>query len=168
MAERYPFSVARREFSSLYDRVEQGAMAIVRRRGSKPIAIVDAAEQTRLLARSFPFSVQVRVGRDYVALWVDDLPVHAHADNLEAATDELVQELIQYAEDWEEQLRFAPNHGDAWGFVRRIQLAGNAEAIREMLIGRDGAHHQGFPRPQADRGPGSLQAHPQDSTADNR
>lgn len=134
MDTHYAFSAARREFSSLYDRVERGAIAVVRRRGSKPVVIVDAEEQERLLARHFRFAVQVRVGEDSVAMWVEDLPLHAQADDFESATQELAQELIQYAEDWESQFRFASNHKDAWGFVRRIELAGSREAVRDMLI----------------------------------
>ena len=80
METHYRFSDARKDFSSLYDRVEKGSIAVVQRRGSKPVAMVDAEEQQRLLALHFPFAVQVRVGKDSVAMWVENLPVHAQAD----------------------------------------------------------------------------------------
>lgn len=134
MDTHYLFSSARKQFSSLYDRVEGGAVAVVQRRGSRPIAVVDAEEQQQLLALHFPFAVQVRIGKDNVAMWVEDLPVHAQADELNSATHALAQELIEYAEDWESELRFAPNHKGALGFVRRIQLAGSEEAVEAMLI----------------------------------
>lgn len=134
MDTHFPFSVARKEFSSLYDRVERGSTAVVRRRGSRPVAVVDAEELERLLALHFPFSVQVRVGKNSVAMWCEQLPLHAQAEDLEAATRALAAELIEYAEEWESELRFAPNHKDAWGFVRRIELAGSEQAVADMLI----------------------------------
>jgi hypothetical protein len=130
----FPFSVARKEFSSLYDRVEKGSTAVVERRGSKPVAVVDAEELGQLLALHFPFAVQVRVGKDSVAMWCEHLPIHAQADEFEAATRTLAAELIEYAEEWGSELRFAPNHKDAWGFVRRIELAGSEQAVADMLI----------------------------------
>lgn len=134
MDTHYPFSVARKDLSSLYDRVEQGALAVVARRGSRPVAIVDAEEQAGLLAANFPFSVEVRVRKDYVAMWVEDLPVHAQAADLDSAATELAEELVAYAEEWERELRHAPNHKVNWGYVRRVELAGNVEAVRQMLI----------------------------------
>ncbi|MBI4728743.1 MAG: type II toxin-antitoxin system Phd/YefM family antitoxin [Acidobacteria bacterium] len=134
MDTHFPFSVARKEFSALYDRVEQGSAAVVQRRGSKPVAVVDAEELERLLALHFPFDVQVRVGKDTVAMWPGPLPVHAQADDFESATRALAAELIEYAEEWERELRFAPNHKDAWGFVRRIELAGSEQAVIDMLV----------------------------------
>lgn len=134
MDTHLPFSVARKKFSSLYDKVEQGATAVVRRRGSKPVALVDAQELEGLLALQFPFLVQVRVGTDTVAMWCERLPVHVQADDFEAATKALAAELIEYAEEWESELRFAPNHKDAWGFVRRIELAGTQDAVVALLI----------------------------------
>lgn len=134
MDTHYPFSEARKDFSSLYDRVEKGSIAVVQRRGSKPVAMVDAEEQQRLLALHFPFAVQVRVGKDSVAMWVENLPVHAQADDFESATRALAAELVEYAEEWESELRFVPNHKDLWGYVRRIELAGSEDAVAEMLV----------------------------------
>ncbi|HEX9711015.1 MAG TPA: hypothetical protein VGB52_00490 [Actinomycetota bacterium] len=134
MDTHIPFSVARKEFSSLYDRVEKGSIAVVQRRGSKPVAVVDAEEQEQLLALHFPFSIRVQVGKDSVSMWPEQLPVHAQADDFEAATRVLAGELVEYAEDWENELRFAPNHKHALGFVRRIELAGSEVAVEAMLI----------------------------------
>lgn len=134
MDTHYRFSDARKDFSSLYDRVEKGSIVVVQRRGSKAVAVVDAEEQARLLALHFPFAVQVRVGKDSVAMWVEKLPVHAQADDFESATRALATELVEYAQEWESELRFAPNHKDFWGFVRRIELAGSEEAVSEMLV----------------------------------
>ena len=134
MRTHFPFSVARKQFSALYDRVEGGSSAVVQRRGSRPIAVVDAEELERLLALHFPFSVQVRVKEDSVAMWCEHLPVHGQANDLEEATRALAAELIEYAETWESELQFAPNHKQAWGFVRRIELAGSEEAVADMLI----------------------------------
>ncbi len=134
METHYPFSEARKDFSSLYDRVENGSIAVVQRRGSRPVAMVDAEEQQRLLALHFPFAVQVRVGKDGVAIWVENLPVHAQADDFESATEALAAELVEYAEEWERELRFAPNHKDLWGYVRRIELAGSEQAVAAMLV----------------------------------
>ncbi|MFA5786247.1 MAG: hypothetical protein WDA71_04550 [Actinomycetota bacterium] len=134
MDTHYAFSAARKDFSGLYDRVEKGQTVVVERRGSPPLAMVDAQEQAALLARVCPFSVQVRVGRDHVAMWVEGLPLHAQAKDLDSATTELAEELVDYAEDWVRELRHAPNHRKALGFVRRIELAGSVEAVREMLI----------------------------------
>lgn len=134
MDTHLPFSVARKKFSSLYDRVERGSTAVVQRRGSKPVAVVDAEELERLLAPQFPFAVQVRVGENGVAMWCEHLPVQAQADDFEVATRALAAELVEYAEEWTSELRFAPNHKHAWGFVRRIELAGSEQAVVDMLI----------------------------------
>lgn len=66
-------------------------------------------------------------------MWVENLPVHAQADDFDSATHALAAELVEYAEEWENELRFAPNHKGFWGFVRRIELAGSAEALADML-----------------------------------
>jgi len=44
-------------------------------------------------------------------------------DSISELTDDLVAAAREYADDWNDSLRHAPNHADNWGFVQVVMLS---------------------------------------------
>ncbi|MGH2681779.1 MAG: hypothetical protein ACRDIX_00925 [Actinomycetota bacterium] len=133
-------AAARQMLADLLDRVLSGNIAVIERRGEKGVALVDAREHDRLLARAFPFSPQVYFEEAGTSIWLPELAVFGQGSDLDEAMDDLVLAVIDYVEAWqEEELNRAPNHEARSGWVHRIQLADRPEAIRQLLIDQDEA-----------------------------
>ncbi len=128
------FTEARSQLSRLYSRLrEEGGVELIERNQERDVAIVNASEYVHLLERQAPFRIEISFGEGNVAVWLKNLPVHAEGDSLDDALQGLAVALIDYASTWEKHLRHAPNHAQNLGYVRRVQLAGSAEAVRHML-----------------------------------
>lgn len=135
MRHCFQYSEARSNLKDVYDDVERGNVAIIRRRGSRPVAVWDVAEAAEMLAELFPMNPQVSFGESHVAMWLPDLPVHAEGEDFDQAAESLVDALTDYVELWEAELRHAPNHADKRRYVRQVQLCGgDREEIRRLLF----------------------------------
>ncbi|MGH8905226.1 MAG: hypothetical protein ACRD0K_01585 [Egibacteraceae bacterium] len=130
MRDRFMFSDARREFSSVYDRVAgDGAAVIVERRGSGAVAVVPLDQLRADLAALYPFSHEVLFDENGpVSVWLPEFAVYGQGNDLDHAIDDLIDEVEDYVEEWFEGLRHAPNHAGRLGWVRRVGLtAGRVE-----------------------------------------
>lgn len=128
------FTEARSQLSRLYSRIrEEGGVELIERNQERDVALVNAAEYGHLLEERAPFRIEMSFQEGSVACWILGLPVHAEGDTLEEALQELAVALIDYASTWEKYLRHAPNHSQNVGYVRRVQLAGSVDVVREML-----------------------------------
>lgn len=47
----------------------------------------------------------------------------------------MVDALREYAEDWQDRLLDAPDHGENWGLVQLISLSDD-DQLREWLVGK--------------------------------
>ena len=56
------------------------------------------------------------------------------ASTFDAAINEMIDALREYAEDWQDHLLDAPNHRDNWGLVQMICLSTD-DQLREWLVG---------------------------------
>jgi len=127
------FSHARSNFKDLLDAAEQGRVATVRRE-SATSAVVDADRMRHFLTSVIPSRAQVVPEADGWSVIIPGLPVAADAESFGEAIAEMVLALREYAEDWQDHLRDAPNHRDNWGLVQLIVLS-NDDNLRSWLVG---------------------------------
>ena len=131
----FQYSEARSNLKKVYDDVVRGNVALIKRRGSRPVAVWDVAEAAELLAELFPMDPQVSFGDGHVAMWLPNLPVHAEGRDFDEAAESLVDALLDYVQLWEEELRHAPNHALNRRYVRQVQLCGgDREQVHRLLF----------------------------------
>ena len=122
---------ARSNFKAALDHAEQGVSVPVRR-GERVSAIVDAARLRETLATLINPDVQVFHEGEWGA-FVPAVPsISATGDTFDEVIDDLVSAAREYADDWNDHLRHAPNHADHWGFVQVVMLSDDAE-LRDWL-----------------------------------
>ena len=63
------------------------------------------------------------------SVFLPGTPIAADGADLDEAAEEFVAALREYAEDWIERLRFAPNHVQHWPLVHFVSLISDAEMI---------------------------------------
>jgi hypothetical protein len=68
-----------------------------------------------------------------ISLWLPELALFGRGSSVEEAKADLLEEMRIYAEDWRDHLRDAPNHRVRAGWVRRIELAEDDEALARLL-----------------------------------
>ncbi|MGD0998076.1 MAG: hypothetical protein ABR941_07125 [Thermoleophilia bacterium] len=131
--ETWTVTEARRQLPSLLDKAREGRWQLIGRRSRREIILADAEEVSALLGTCYRFHPEVIVSEVDVGLWLPELNTHAVAATLDEALQELADVMLGYAEEWEEQLRHAVNHRANIGYVRRIELAGDADGVVAML-----------------------------------
>jgi len=127
------YSEARAHLKDLLDAAERGKVATVRR-DSASAAVLDAVRLRHFLATVVPSRAQVVAEAGGWSVFIPGLPVAADGPTFDAALDEMVQALREYAEDWQDRLLDAPNHRDNWGLVQMISLSDD-DQLREWLAG---------------------------------
>jgi prevent-host-death family protein len=133
--ETWPMTEARRQLPALLDKVRDGRWQLIGRRGRPEAVIADAAQMAELLRACYPFSPEVFVEQDEVGIYLTELEVHGTGATLQDAEDDLLEAALDYVEDWEDHLKAAPNHRGNVGYVRRLELAGDAAGVRSVLFG---------------------------------
>jgi predicted RNase H-like HicB family nuclease len=126
---------ARSEIKHVLDVAADGSPVTVRREGER-FAVVDAARLRYFLASIGP-RAQVVAEDGGWSLFFPSLPIAAEGDSLNEAFDDAVVVLREYAEDWVDHLRTAPNHAKNWGLVQLVSLSSDEE-LRAWLIGTAG------------------------------
>ena len=124
-------SEARAHFSALIDAAEAGVPATVRR-DRRRAAVVDAERLRHFLVTVRPARAEVVAEGDGWSVLLPGLPIAADGETFEEALDEMVVALREYAEDWADHLRHAPNHQQNWGLVQIIDLSSD-EQLRDWL-----------------------------------
>jgi len=133
--ETWPMTEARRQLPALLDKVRNGRWQLIGRRGRPEAVVADAAQLAELLGACCPFSPEVFIEADEVGIYLTGLEVHGVGATLQEAEDDLLEAALEYVEDWEDHLYAAPNHRGNMGYVRRIELAGDAAGVRRVLFG---------------------------------
>lgn len=86
-------------------------------------------------AAQSPFDVKVSVTGHQTSMWIDGVPVHGVGDSYEEAEDDFLDALVSYAEEWVEELRYAPNHRANAPLVERVLMfAGDREELRRVVF----------------------------------
>lgn len=113
---------AREHLRDLLDAAEAGIPATVRRHGSRA-AVVDAERLRHFLSSLRPAQAQAVPEAGGWSIMLPGLPLAADGATFDEALDDLVEVLREYAADWRDHLRHAPNHADNWALVQIIDLS---------------------------------------------
>jgi hypothetical protein len=125
---------ARDHFKELMDRAESGGVAVLRRNST--MVLVDRELFDSVLASRHPFDVKVSLADGQASMWMDGIPVHGVGDSYDQAEEDFLDALVDYAETWIEELRFAPNHRAHGGLVERVLMyAGERDELRRVVFG---------------------------------
>ena len=135
MVPIHKFSRARSQMSRITDEVQAGGLAVVERRGFRML-LTSFDEQRELLEGGFEFHPEVLLDGDGVGIWLPELPVHGQGETLEQAEDDVIDAALDYADMWFDQLHRAPNHVGNRGWVWRLAMADDRDALRRVLFGR--------------------------------
>jgi predicted RNase H-like HicB family nuclease len=133
----YPnIAAARANFKSLVDAAVAGIPSHLRR-DSQDIALVDVERLRHFLGRiATPAEVVAEAGG--WSIFIPGVPVAADGAAFDEAVAEMVDALREYAEDWANHLRLAPNHHDNWGLVQLIALSTDKQ-LAEWVSGAPAA-----------------------------
>jgi predicted RNase H-like HicB family nuclease len=124
---------ARAHLKDLLDAADEGRVATVRRDSGRA-AFVDVERLRRHLSLGCPSKAEVVPEAGGWSVFLPGLPLVADGATFDEAMEEMVQALREYAEDWQDRLRTAPNHEERWGLVQLIALSDDAE-LRDWLVG---------------------------------
>ena len=125
---------ARDHFKELMDRAEDGGVAVLRRNST--MVLVDRDMLDSALAAMHPFDVKVGFAEGQTSLWMDGVPVHGVGNSYDEAEEDFLDALVDYAEAWMAELRFAPNHRENVGLVDRVLMfAGKRDELRRVVFG---------------------------------
>src|SRR3954454_6394288 len=128
------FSEARSKLRCVLDAAREGLVTTVIRDNQRFVVIAaDALAQD--LRRLLPSQAVVVAEGGGWAAYIPGLPVHGDADTLDAAVDDLIDALREYAEDWNDPLHTAPNHAGHRSLVELVELSDD-EQLRDWLLGR--------------------------------
>lgn len=131
--ETWPMTEARRQLPALLEKARGGEWQLVGRRGRPEAVIAGAAEIDDLLSSSYRFHPELVFSDQGVGAWLPELATHAMGATLDEALAELADVMVEYAEDWQADLRLTVNHRPRAGYVRRIQVAGDVGGVLAML-----------------------------------
>lgn len=127
-------SEARAAFPALHREGQSGTVGITRR--NHEFVLTGADQLAKWLGARHRFTTEVIYEKDGgVALWVPELALFGRGDTYEQARADLLAEVADYLEEWEEDLHLAPNHKEREGWVRRLQLlAADEPALAAALL----------------------------------
>lgn len=126
-------TTARAHLRAVLDAASEGLVTTVQRDGER--FVIQSAEPLRQeLARLLPANTAVVAeGGGWTAL-LPGVPVHGDADTFDAALDDLMDALRDYAEDWNARLHAAPNHVGHRSLVALVELSDDVQ-LRAWLLG---------------------------------
>jgi prevent-host-death family protein len=127
------YTEARNKLKDLLDAAENGQVVTVRRDTATAV-VLDAERLRYFLASVVPSQAKVVQEAGGWSVFIPGLPVAADGGTFDEAITETVAVLREYAEDWQDHLRLAPNHRENWGLVQMISLS-NDEQLRKWLSG---------------------------------
>ena len=128
----YPtYSRAREHFKDMLDATADGRTVTVARDGQLS-AMLPVDRLRDYFSRTVSPRVSVYREGDHVVAAMEGRPFVSEGTDVDGALDDLVLTLREYAEDWNDRLRHAPNHQTAWGLVQLVTLSTDDE-LREWL-----------------------------------
>ena len=127
------YTAARTNFRAVLDAASAGLVTTLDRDDDRFVVV--PAEQLRAqLAALRPARAEVVQEGGGWAVILPGLPVHGDAATFDEALDDAILALREYAEDWNEQLRLAPNHARHRDVVELVELSDD-EQLRDWLLG---------------------------------
>ena len=130
------FTDTRRHLRDALNAAEAGVPVGISRRDSR-VALVDVGLLQELLTSCPQVQSPEAVAEDggWTVL-LPGTPIAAEGDSLDDAVEELIVALREYAEDWIERLKHAPNHADNWPLVQLVCLSTDAK-LADWIRGSD-------------------------------
>ncbi|ARF62752.1 MULTISPECIES: prevent-host-death protein [Streptomyces] len=127
------YTEARTHFKDLLDAAGEGRVATVRRDSGRA-AVVDVDRLRHYLSLVCSAKAQAVAESGGWSIFIPGVPVAADGATFDEALSEMVDALREYAEDWQDRLRTAPNHKDHWGLVQLIALSDDQQ-LTDWLVG---------------------------------
>lgn len=100
-------------------------------RGDRVTVVTDRDRLRDLLVRAVPSTARVVTEADAWVIVIPDSPFAAEGQTLDAAVDELIDNLRDYASEWPQH--FVANHAGNWALVQLVNLSTD-EALRDWLM----------------------------------
>lgn len=122
------FTAARAHLRDVLDAAHSGRVTTLSRDGES--FVVSAAVPLRAqLARLVPSNaVVVAEGGGWAAV-LPGVPLGGDGDSVDDAVDDLIDALREYAEDWNDHLRLAPNHAGFAALVTLVELSSDQQLL---------------------------------------
>ncbi|WP_419864318.1 type II toxin-antitoxin system prevent-host-death family antitoxin [Candidatus Poriferisodalis sp.] len=121
------YTDTRNRLKEVLDTADRGVPVGVERHGRRAV-VMDMALLYELLAASPRLRRPEAIAEgDGWSVFLPGTPVAADGADLDEATEEFVVALREYAEDWVERLRLAPNHAQHWPLVHFVSLSSDAD-----------------------------------------
>jgi len=127
-------SEGRAHLKSVIDAATDGRPASIQRDSSRS-AVVDAERLRLLLTNFLPSGAELVPEAGGWTIVLPGQPFAADGSSVDKALDEMVTVLREYADDWSQRLRLAPNHAPNWALVQLIELSSDTQ-LREWLVGQ--------------------------------
>ncbi|GAA4401924.1 prevent-host-death protein [Tsukamurella soli] len=101
-------------------------------RDDRRVAAVDADRLLHYLMSVHPSGAAVVAEADGWSIFIPGTPIAADGSTLDEAIDEMIDALRDYADEWSDSLRIAPNHADNWALVQIVSIASD-DQLRSWL-----------------------------------
>lgn len=125
----YPtFSGARTHLKDVLDANAQGRTVTLGRDGALS-AVVPLERLRDYIFRTVSPRVRLSTEGAKVIALMENRPFVSEGADVDDALADLVLSLREYAEDWDDHLKDAPNHRDAWALVQLVQLSTDAQVL---------------------------------------
>ncbi|GAB2737129.1 hypothetical protein [Nocardioides pakistanensis] len=127
------YTQARQQLRAVLDAASSGVVTTIDRDDER-FLVVSAEQQRRDLTTLRPSrAAVVAEGGGWVVV-LPGLPVHGDGETFDEAIEDAVDALREYAQDWNDRLRLAPNHAQNHAVVELIELSDDDE-LRDWLLG---------------------------------
>ncbi|WP_372698736.1 hypothetical protein [Arthrobacter sp. JSM 101049] len=126
------YSQARVGLKSILDSSAHGGITEISS-GDRRAAVVDSARLRDYLRNAVSFPVTVHREDNAYVLLSQGQSFAAEATTIDEAVDLLVDDLVDYAQEWPAHYSSASNHAHNWGLVQLVALSTRDE-LRAFLV----------------------------------
>ena len=126
------FTDARKSLKGILDAAENGAVVSIER-GDRVSVVTDRDRLRDLLVRAVPSTARVVAEKDAWVIVIPQTPFASEGQSLDAAVDDLIANLREYASEWPDHFASAPNHVGNWALVQLVNLSSD-DALRAWLL----------------------------------
>ncbi len=126
------YSEARANLRGVLDAANTGVVTTLERDHTR-FAVVDGELLRSQLAALRPAGAVVTAEAGGWSAFLPGLPISGEGEDLDAAIDDLIDALRDYASDWNDRLHVAPNHQDNWAVAALVELSTD-EQLRSWLL----------------------------------
>ena len=129
----YSSTEARTHWRDIMNASDKGLPVSIGRHGATVSAVTDAERLRKYLSQTLDPHTLTFFEDGLHAIVLEQLGFASEGASLEAAIEDMIVQLREYADDWGTHFSAAPNHADNWALVQLISLSSEAH-LREWLI----------------------------------